>query len=75
MYSCVKDTSLGTLIDKLGQYLSDVMNSAMDLILKHKNRLVLGDRVECVFWDFDHKKWSSDGCHEWIEKNAWKFVK
>ncbi|CAG2166135.1 unnamed protein product [Oppiella nova] len=27
------------------------------------NRLVLGDRVECVFWDFDHKKWSSDGCH------------
>ncbi|CAG2177935.1 unnamed protein product, partial [Oppiella nova] len=63
MYSCVNNTSLGTLIDKLGQYLSDVTNSAMGLNLKHKNRLVLGDRVECVFWDFDHKKWSSDGCH------------
>ncbi|CAG2103283.1 unnamed protein product, partial [Medioppia subpectinata] len=30
--------------------------------LKHKNRLVLGDRVECVFWDFTLNKWSSEGC-------------
>ncbi|CAG2165641.1 unnamed protein product [Oppiella nova] len=32
-------------------------------LLKHKNRLHLGDRVECVFWDFIQSKWSSDGCH------------
>ncbi|CAG2165779.1 unnamed protein product [Oppiella nova] len=37
--------------------------SNVKISLKHKNRLVLGDRVECVFWDFDHKKWSSLGCH------------
>ncbi|CAG2121464.1 unnamed protein product, partial [Medioppia subpectinata] len=30
--------------------------------LKHKNQLVLGDSVECVFWDFTQNKWSSEGC-------------
>ncbi|CAG2163003.1 unnamed protein product [Oppiella nova] len=49
MQSCLKHTSLGFLINELQH-------------LKHKNRLYLGDRVDCVFWDFTRNKWSSEGC-------------
>ncbi|CAG2173427.1 unnamed protein product [Oppiella nova] len=74
----VKNAETVELASKLYEF-SDGSN--VRISLKHKNRLVLGDRVECVFWDFDHKKWSSNGCHvmesesnreitEWIERKV-----
>ena len=30
--------------------------------LQHKNRLVLGDRPKCLFWDFSRLRWSGRGC-------------
>ncbi|CAG2164755.1 unnamed protein product [Oppiella nova] len=50
------------LASKLHHYEGNGGDMYSCVSLKHKNRLVLGDRVLCVFWDFDRKKWSSDGC-------------
>jgi hypothetical protein len=30
--------------------------------LEHKNKLQFGDKMNCVFWDFESMKWSSNGC-------------
>lgn len=30
--------------------------------LEHNNKLQFGDKMICVFWDFDTMKWSSNGC-------------
>ncbi len=30
--------------------------------LEHKEKLVFGDESDCVFWDFENKIWSSNGC-------------
>lgn len=41
----------------------------MNFSLKHKERLQFGDKINCVFWDFNQSKWSSDGCHKSDEES------
>ena len=31
--------------------------------MEHKSSLKFGDKVQCVYWDFNQTKWSTNGCH------------
>ncbi|XP_054157506.1 uncharacterized protein LOC128955854 [Oppia nitens] len=42
----------------------------VSISLKHNNRLYLGDDIKCVFWDFNHQKWSQDGCRHVISLSS-----
>jgi len=37
--------------------------------LKHKEKLLFGDKTECHFWDFKTWLWSSEGCYKVDEES------
>ena len=51
-------------LTSIDSYLTDI-----SFRLKHKNNLILGDRMECRFWDFSTLLWSSQGCRIVLEES------
>ncbi|CAG2113557.1 unnamed protein product, partial [Medioppia subpectinata] len=41
--------------------------SPVVVTVKHNNLLTFGDKVQCVYWDFQQMKWSSSGCQFRVE--------
>ncbi|CAG2164218.1 unnamed protein product [Oppiella nova] len=51
------------------------LNNEVIITLRHKQRLELGDKVDCVFWDFQTSTWSSFGCvRDDTESHLWHTV-
>ncbi|CAG2179923.1 unnamed protein product, partial [Oppiella nova] len=51
------------------------LNNQVIITLRHKQRLELGDKVDCVFWDFQTSTWSSFGCvRDDTESHLWHTV-